>query len=277
MTSKKFQLDDLNTVPSNRNSDCDWVSSNRTDLIRQYGNCVLLVFKEQVVGNGSTLDAAIKDAEAKLPPGGEIITPIIGFLSPLSSTMNLDIFWELIEKSHKDSYKQMEKQVSLLVNLLATRSVEDIIEFELIFTKLFWDAYIARLWEAAYVIGCGCSDDGFYDFRAWLIGQGKEVYQKAIIDPESLADILETRHRNEISDGRLLDVTRNAHEIKTGSKLPQMLLAPYDGGIATLIGELSGEEVLESAFPRISAILGSCDDYFDRLYPLYPPKHSDDK
>lgn len=40
---------------------------------------------------------------------------------------------------------------------------------------------------AAYVINGGCSDDGFIDFRSWLIAQGKAVYDAALADPESLA------------------------------------------------------------------------------------------
>ena len=34
----------------------------------------------------------------------------------------------------------------------------------------------------------GCSDDGFIDFRAWLIAQGKEVYMDALREPDTLAD-----------------------------------------------------------------------------------------
>ena len=34
-----------------------------------------------------------------------------------------------------------------------------------------------------------CSDDGFIDFRAWLIAQGREVYLAALKDPDSLADV----------------------------------------------------------------------------------------
>ena len=35
----------------------------------------------------------------------------------------------------------------------------------------------------------GCSDNGFIDFRDWLIAQGLEVYMAALKDPDSLADI----------------------------------------------------------------------------------------
>ena len=45
------------------------------------------------------------------------------------------------------------------------------------------------LWDAANIMMEWCSDDGFIDFRAWLIAQGKEVYLSALKDPDTLADI----------------------------------------------------------------------------------------
>lgn len=262
----RIQLECFGTVPPNRDNDCDWVDKNRSDLIHRYGNLILLVFKETVIGVGSTLDSALQDAERHLPSDGEKVCPVIAFLSPVSLSMNENIFWELIEKTHIDSNGYMEQQVPLLEKLLAERSIEDIVEFDLIFTHLFWKAYIARLWDAAYVIGCGCSDDGFYDFRAWLIGQGRQAYENALIDPESLAEILEPRHRDEVMDGGLTYTTWHAYEHKTGQEMPIGLLVPYNAQRAQLVGKLADRDSLESSFPRISAILGSCSDWFDK-YP----------
>ena len=45
------------------------------------------------------------------------------------------------------------------------------------------------LWDAASIMMEWCSDDGFIDFRAWLIAQGREVYLAALKDPDSLADV----------------------------------------------------------------------------------------
>jgi hypothetical protein len=45
-----------------------------------------------------------------------------------------------------------------------------------------WD-----VWAAAYLIGGGCSDDSFMDFRAGLISQGRDWYQKAADSPDILA------------------------------------------------------------------------------------------
>lgn len=46
-----------------------------------------------------------------------------------------------------------------------------------------WD-----VWAAAYLIGGGCSDDSFMDFRAGLIGLGREWYARAAACPDVLAE-----------------------------------------------------------------------------------------
>lgn len=45
--------------------------------------------------------------------------------------------------------------------------------------------YRYDLWAAAYLIGGGCSDDSFTDFRAGLIGQGCDWYEQATTSSDS--------------------------------------------------------------------------------------------
>lgn len=45
-----------------------------------------------------------------------------------------------------------------------------------------------ELWLAGYLIHNGLSDDGFIDFRSWLISQGENTYHKALENPESLVN-----------------------------------------------------------------------------------------
>ncbi len=52
-------------------------------------------------------------------------------------------------------------------------------------------AYHRDLWQAAVLINGGASDDGFYYFRLWLLGMGKAVFEAAIEDPDSLADVVD--------------------------------------------------------------------------------------
>ena len=58
-----------------------------------------------------------------------------------------------------------------------------------VLSGLMADSYRTPLWAAAYVINGGCSDDGFDYFRGWLIVQGRQVFERAVADPDALADL----------------------------------------------------------------------------------------
>jgi hypothetical protein len=74
-----------------------------------------------------------------------------------------------------------------LTDHLATLTEQDILEYYECFEKMHRALYRRDLWAAAYLIGGGCSDDSFIDFRAGLIAQGHDWYHKAAA-PDSLAD-----------------------------------------------------------------------------------------
>lgn len=63
-------------------SDFEWVRTHRAELMQQYGTCVILVYREQVVGVGKTEKEAEEDAESRLPSDfSEVITPITYYLA----------------------------------------------------------------------------------------------------------------------------------------------------------------------------------------------------
>lgn len=99
-------------------------------------------------------------------------------------------FWRIIDRARAASGGDPNRQAEQIVEELVQRPVEDILAYAEIFYEYFDYAYDARLWDAAYLVGCGCSDDGFMDFRTGLIAQGKVVYENALHNPESLADVL---------------------------------------------------------------------------------------
>ena len=61
--------------------DFAWVHDHRKELLEAHGECVILVYKHEVVGKGSTIEEAQEDAERRLPPDITHITPVIEFLS----------------------------------------------------------------------------------------------------------------------------------------------------------------------------------------------------
>src|SRR5215471_19298721 len=101
--------------------------------------------------------------------------------------MNTDQFWAIIDKSREASGGDPDRQMEQLEALLQEQDVADIVEFDRLFSELHNRAYTWPLWGAAYLIGGGCSDDGFMDFRGWLISRGREAFEAALDDPDSLA------------------------------------------------------------------------------------------
>ena len=98
--------------------------------------------------------------------------------------VNKDTFWALIGQAKEHPGGPSEWLMEQLVDL----GPEQAKRFDTM-ARVYMDlAYQYGLWSAASVMErYGCSDDGFMDFRAWLVAQGKEVYLAALADPDSLA------------------------------------------------------------------------------------------
>lgn len=154
-------------------------------------------------------------------------------------------FWNIIAQS-RDGIESQEEQAERLIDILAELPPEEIQGFDQFFQGLRNESYRWDLWGAAYVIHGGCSDDGFDYFRAWLIGQGKEVYTKALENPDSLADVL--NDDNFAEDEELLYAASNAYEQSTGDDLPPsgVSLTPEPSG------EPWEEDEVEGMFPRLA-------------------------
>lgn len=102
--------------------------------------------------------------------------------------MKLDEFWDHIEAASRDD---AEAQVEKLVDRLADLPPDEIIDFAYWWQTKLCESYGRSLWGAAYLINGGCSDDGFQYFREWLLLQGRDVFQAAVADPDSLAEVLD--------------------------------------------------------------------------------------
>jgi hypothetical protein len=102
--------------------------------------------------------------------------------------MTPDHFWNIIEKVHRASARDMDRKCELLEAELRKLDLAEVRSFHDHFDDCFDRAYTWELWAAAYIIGGGCSDDGFSDFRSTLISMGRRTYERTLADPQSLAD-----------------------------------------------------------------------------------------
>ncbi|MFJ2774799.1 DUF4240 domain-containing protein [Streptomyces sp. NPDC087300] len=105
--------------------------------------------------------------------------------------MNIDEFWTVIETARTDaasaSGNPSQAFASALVERLAATSKQTILEYQQCFDQLHGAIYRWDIWAAGYLIGGGCSDDAFMDFRAGLIAQGRQWYDRAATAPDVLA------------------------------------------------------------------------------------------
>ena len=103
--------------------------------------------------------------------------------------MDVEKYWTLVERAREDR-SEPEQVAARLTELLAELPVEEIEESYLAYHRITARGYTWSLWGAAYLINGGCGDDGFEYFRGWLVARGRTVFEAALRDPDSLADVL---------------------------------------------------------------------------------------
>ncbi|MGY0059058.1 DUF4240 domain-containing protein [Streptomyces sp. LZ34] len=104
--------------------------------------------------------------------------------------MDTDRFWSVIESARAGGPGGPDGRPfdEALVDLLAVLAKDDILAFQTRFDEIHDAVYRWDVWAAAYLIGGGCSDDSFIDFRAGLIALGREWYERVAADPDSIAE-----------------------------------------------------------------------------------------
>ncbi len=104
--------------------------------------------------------------------------------------MNHKEFWSLIDEVNREAESWNQDSILLTTQeKLLQLPLQEIIGFH---NYLRWYMDLAdtpNLVAAAVAINDGTSDDGFTDFRAWLVSQGQEVYRKALKCADSLAEL----------------------------------------------------------------------------------------
>jgi len=154
--------------------------------------------------------------------------------------MDRAAFWDTIERSTALAADDEERAAALEAALRA-QPAHMLQEFAEEQARLMRESHSWLLWGAAYVINGGCSDDGFDYFRGWLLLRGREVWERALADPDSLADVPATRGDVECED--VLYAVGKAYREVTGSDL--------GFATATVEAEPAGQEWDEDDLPRL--------------------------
>ncbi|MFF3889674.1 DUF4240 domain-containing protein [Streptomyces sp. NPDC001914] len=101
--------------------------------------------------------------------------------------MDTSEFWATIEAA-RSAVTADRPFAEALTDELAGRTKEDVLRYQERFDEVSGAVYRWDVWAAAYLIGGGCSDDSFMDFRAGLVALGRDWYEKTATAPDRLAE-----------------------------------------------------------------------------------------
>ncbi|MEG3634011.1 DUF4240 domain-containing protein [Micromonospora palythoicola] len=170
--------------------------------------------------------------------------------------MRTDDFWQLIDRARTGG-GEPDAVAARAVALLAARDPEEIVGYAHHQQRVLTASYRVDLWGAAYLINGGASDDGFEYFRGWLITQGREVFARAVADPDSLAELPQIRSASlsgeEFECADMLAVPWDAYRRATASDLPGEREAIRQPDLNDF-WDLDDEEEARRRLPRLATL-----------------------
>ena len=168
--------------------------------------------------------------------------------------MDRETFWSHIDDARFLASCDVEDQADLLEAKLSRLTPEEITAFERVFRDHDRAAYRWDIRAAAHILNGGCDEECFRFFRWYVIGLGREVYDAALRDPDSLAFLAELSIHQFAYDAEALGyAAAEAYESVTrGGTLPEV--GPHFPDEPD--GERWDEEEPHRVVPRIAAAVG---------------------
>ena len=171
--------------------------------------------------------------------------------------MRTDDFWAVIDRATADRPGSPDEVAKRAVADLGARDPDEIVAWGRHLDKVMAASAKEDLWAAAYLINGGCSEDGFDNFRGWLIAHGRDVVAKAVREPDSLAD-LPTVQAAATSGAvfeaeEVLSIASAAYQQATGSELPAEDRSATRPDAADL-WDFDNEDEMTRRLPELSAL-----------------------
>jgi Protein of unknown function (DUF4240) len=158
--------------------------------------------------------------------------------------MDEPVFWDLLQETRAGA-EDAADHCQRLADRLAGFKAGEISKFNKILYCKIGEAHRHDLWAVAYIIRGGCGDDAFDYFRAWLVLQGKDAFERALANPEAVADLVEKGIDPQAEE--LLYAPQEAYQDVKGADLPKSAY-PKE---AKLQGKAWIEEELPVMYPKL--------------------------
>jgi hypothetical protein len=171
--------------------------------------------------------------------------------------MRTDDFWAVIDRATADRPGSPDEVARRATAELVEREPDEIVAWGRHLDKVLAASGKEDLWAAAYLINGGCSEDGFDNFRGWLIANGRDVVARAVRDPDSLADLPSVRAAAAtgavFEAEEVLTIAEEAHQQATGTELPPRE-TPRTRPDPAMLWDFDNEEEMQKRLPRLSAL-----------------------
>ena len=159
--------------------------------------------------------------------------------------MNEEEFWSIVDAARRAAGSETEARVRELQNLLSPLETPALQGFQNRYDEMIIKSHRWDLWGAAYLMNGGCSDDGFRYFCHWLISEGRDTFERALAEPDSLAD-LPRQHSFELES--FAYVALKLFEAKGGGELER----DFTVELTMPAGEEWSEDDLPALHPRLA-------------------------
>ncbi|MDX1994631.1 MAG: DUF4240 domain-containing protein [bacterium] len=168
-------------------------------------------------------------------------------------------FWDFVKTRREATKDNPDQFAERLIDELVSLGLQQVLDFFQWFESLLDRANTYELWDAVDIIECGASESTFLDFREWLILQSQEVYEKALADPEWLADYVQLD--TIFTDQGLGGVAYYAYERIMGHYMHPTLQGINTGvkGVKMPYTDETRDAVLKARHPKLYAKFGNCE------------------
>lgn len=174
------------------------------------------------------------------------------------SLVDLSELWDLVEtaRTEVDDPADADAVAEVLAAYLEERGPAVVVAFDAALRSVVDESYTTLLWAAAYLINGGASDDGFDYFRGWLVAQGRDVFEAAVAEPDSLAEVPAVQaamaEGETLESEEMLAVAWDLYESLTGDELPEADRAALPQ--LEPMWDFDDEDEMRARLPRLAAL-----------------------
>jgi hypothetical protein len=118
-----------------------------------------------------------------------VALPVEKLTGGIIRPMDEEAFWQVVAETRIDSGGNIADQPDALAGRLAALPVDEVLEFRDRLLEASAKANTNDMVEAAALLLGGVGDDSFEDFRSWLICHGREIFARAVADPDSIVEL----------------------------------------------------------------------------------------